>query len=172
MCAIASVLDELELEVATRIYDDIVFLLAPQLWEEDSSSIIKRVGRRFSYFRQKNRYTALEVASQIGVSLTVVEGMERGDIQGRGATFQGYFKYAHSLGLSLRELFSDAMGVFDHIPAISLPSCPVCQQSYYITRSGYNRSGSQRYLCQYCHRSFTASPKARGVKGLLSGNAR
>ena len=168
LCATALVSGGAELEVATYVHDDIVFLLTPQPWEANSSSIIKRVGRRFAHMRRMERLTALEVASQIGVTLTVVEGMERGDFQGRGATLQSYIKYAHHLCLSLKEVFSDAIDTLDHVPTIALPLCSVCQQSYYVTRCGYNRSGSQRYRCQHCHRSFTPSPKAREVKRLSS----
>ena len=110
----------------------------------------------------------MEVANQVGVTLTMVEGIERGNFQGKGATLQCYFKYAHYLGLSLKEVFSDALGSPDHAPALPIPPCPACQQSYYVTRDGYNRSGSQRYQCQQCHHSFTASPKIRVVKSLSS----
>ena len=164
LCAAASESDEAALEVSKNVHDDIVFLLTPQLWEANSGSIIKRVGRRFADMRQMKRLTAVEVASQIGVTLTIVEGIERGDFQGRGATLQCYFKYAHYLCLNLKEVFSDAIDEPDHIPATSLPLCPACQQSYYVIRVGYNRSGSQRYECHYCHRSFTAWPKAREAK--------
>src|SRR6266699_1383271 len=77
LCAAASISNEGELEVASHAHDDIVFLLIPQPWEADSSSVIKRVGRRFADMRQKKRLSAMEVASQIGVTLTVVEGIER-----------------------------------------------------------------------------------------------
>ncbi len=173
LCAAASEAAETELEISTHVHDDIVFLLTPQPWETDSVSVIKRVGRRLAHMRQMQQLTAVEVASQIGVTLTVVEGIERGDLLGRGATLLCYFKYAYYLCLNLKEVFSDAIDEPDHVPATSLPLCPTCQQSYYITRYGHNRSGSQRYLCQYCHRSFTASPKAREVKRpLLDFNLR
>ena len=164
LCTAVSVADEAELEVASHVHDDIVFLLTPQPWEAESSRIIKRVGRRLAHIRQIQRLTAVEVARQIGVTLTVVEGIERGDFQGRGATLQSYFKYAHCLSLGLQKVISDALDAPDHIPASPLPLCPACQQRSYVTRDGYNRSGSQRYQCQHCHRSFTASPKAREVK--------
>lgn len=163
LCA-ASEANEAALEVSTHVHNDIVFLLIPQLWEANSNSIIKRVGRRLSHLRQMKRLTAVEVASQVGVTLSIVEGIERGDFQGRGATLQCYFKYAHYLCLSLVEVFSDVIGVPDHVPTTPRPPCPTCHQSHYIIRAGYNRSGSQRYECQHCHRSFTASPKAREVK--------
>jgi hypothetical protein len=166
LCAAASVSDEGELEVASHAHDDVVFLLTPQPWEADSGSVIKQVGRRLSHMRQIKRLTAVEVASQIGVTLTIVEGIERGDFQGRGATLQCYFKYAHYLCLDLKEVFSDAIDAPDRVPATFLPRCPACQQNYYVTRYGHNRSGSRRYQCHYCHRSFTASPKVREVKRL------
>ncbi len=168
LCAAASEADEAELEVSTLIHNDIVFLLIPQPWETDSANVIKRVGRRFAHMRRMKRRTAVEVASQIGVTLTVVEGIERGDFQGKGATLQSYFKYAHYLCLSLKEAFSYAIEAPDHVPTTPLAPCPTCQQNNYITRYGYNRSGSQRYQCHYCHRSFTASPKARDLKRLSS----
>lgn len=164
LCTSALVSDKGELEMVAHIYADIIFLLSPQLWEIGSSSIIKRVGKRFAYIRQINRVTAVEVASQINVTLTIIEGIERGDFQSRGATLQSYFGYAHYLGLSLKEIFSDVIDVPDDVSITPPPACPICQQSHCITRYGYNRSGSQRYLCQYCHRSFTASPKARVTK--------
>ncbi len=168
LCATFSMSDEAELEVAMNVYDDIIFLLTPQSWEESSSSIIKRVGRRFIYFRQKSELTATEMASQIGVTLTVVEGIERGNFQNRGATLQSYFKYAHYLHLGLKEVFSDVIDASDHVPATPLPLCPTCQQNDHVTRDGYNRSGSQRYQCQLCLHSFTALPKTREAKGYLN----
>ncbi len=164
LCAAASESDAAALEASTQAHNDIVFLLTPQPWEADSTGVIKRVGRRLAHMRHMKRQTAVEVASQIGVTLTIVEGIERGNFQGRGATLQCYFKYAHYVCLSLKEVFSDALDAPDHVPATPLPLCPVCQQSCYVTRDGYNRSSSQRYQCQFCHHSFTASPKAREVK--------
>lgn len=164
LCAAAPVSDEGELEGASHAHDDIVFLLTPQPWEADSGSVIKQVGRRLSHLRRVKRLTAVEVASQIGVTLTVVEGIERGDFQGRGATLQCDFKYAHYLCLDLKEIFSDAIGAPDLVPATLPPLCPTCQRRQYVIRVGYNRSGSQRYECQHCHRGFTASPTVRDVK--------
>ncbi len=168
LCAAASESDEAELEISRHVHNDIVFLLTPQLWEANSSGIVRRVGRRFADVRRMKQWTAVEIANQIGVTLTVVEGIERGDFQGKGATLQSYFKYAHYLCLSLKEVFSNVLDLPDHVSTTPLPLCPTCQQSHYIIRVGYNRSGSQRYECQHCHRSFTASPKAREVKSSSS----
>jgi len=144
-----SILDEAELEAATHIQDDIVFLLIPQPWEADSSRIIRCVGQRLAHIRRMKRLTAMEVASQVGVTLTVVESMERGDFQGRGATLQSYIKYAHYLCLGLKGVFSDVIDGSGHAAPTPLPLCPACQQSCYVTRNGYNRNGSQRYQCQH-----------------------
>jgi len=168
VCVTSSILDETEVKTAIHIYDDIIFLLTPQSWEGDGRNIIKRVGRRFLYLRQKNQLTATEVAKHIGLTLTVVEGIERGNFPHRGATLKSYFKYAHFLRLSLKEVFNEVISGSDHVPTTLLPLCPICQQNEYITRGGYNRSGSQRYQCQHCHHSFTALPKIREVKKLFS----
>mgnify|MGYP002402708220 CR=1 FL=1 len=168
LCAAASGASETELEAATHVHDDIVFLLTPQLWEIDGLSVIKRVGRRLTHLRQMRGLTAVEVAGQIGVTITVVQGIERGDFQGRGATLLCYFKYAHFLCLDLKEVFSDVINAPNHVSATSLPPCPACQQNNRIIRGGYNRSGTQRYECQHCRRSFTVLPKAREVKRLFS----
>lgn len=164
LCAAASEADQAALEVSLYVHDDIVFFLTPQLWEAKSSSIVRRMGRRLADMRRMNRRTAVEVANQLGVTLTVVEGIERGDFQSKGATLQSYFKYAHYLCLSLKEAFSSALDAPAHVPTTPLPPCPTCQQRYNVTRFGYNRNGSQRYECHSCHRSFTASPKVREVK--------
>ncbi len=168
LCAAALVPDEAELEISLHVYNDIIFLLTPQSWEADGGSLIKQVGRRLSYMRQMKQLTAVEVASRIGVTLTIVEGIERGDFQGRGATLLCYFRYANYLCLDLKEVFCGAINTPDPVPTTILPLCPTCQQNYYITRYGHNRSGSQRYQCHYCHRSFTDLPKAREVKRLSS----
>jgi DNA-binding XRE family transcriptional regulator len=164
LCAATPEADQAALEVSLHVHDDLVFFLTPQLWEAKSRSIVRRLGRRLADVRRMNRRTAVEVANQIGVTLTAVEGIERGDSQGKGATLQSYFKYAHYFCLSLKELFSSAIDAPDHVPTTPLPPCPTCQQRYDVTRLGYNRSGSQRYACHSCHRSFTTSPKVREVK--------
>jgi DNA-binding XRE family transcriptional regulator len=168
LCAAASEATETELEAAIHVHGDIVFLLTPQPWETDSVSVIKRLGRRLSHLRRAQQLTAVEVASQIGVTLTVIEGIERGDLLGRGATLLCYFKYAHHLCLDLKAVFSDTLDTPDRVSATTMPPCPTCQQHDYVTHYGYNRSGSRRYLCHYCHRSFTVSHRVSEVKSCSS----
>jgi DNA-binding XRE family transcriptional regulator len=163
-CATVSVSDEAELEIAAQTHDDIVFFLTPQPWEKTSASIVKRLGQRFAHLRRMSQLTAIEEASQIGVTLTMVEGIERGNFQGKGATLLSYFKYARCLCISLKEIFCNVLETPDHVPTIPLPFCPTCHQNNSITLFGYNRCGTQRYQCHHCRRSFTASPKARQAK--------
>jgi hypothetical protein len=166
LCASAPESDEAVLEGSSRAQGDIVFLLTPQPWEANGSSIVRHVGRRFADVRRMKRCTAVEVANRIWVTLTVVEGIERGDFQGKGAPLHCYFKYAQYLCLSLKELFYEVITSSGQISTTPLPSCQVCQQNDHVTRGGYNRSGTQRYQCQRCHQSFTALPKVREVKKL------
>jgi transposase-like protein len=42
------------------------------------------------------------------------------------------------------------------------PACPSCHQDQYVIKSGLNHTGSQRYRCQACRRSFTPDPKPEG----------
>jgi hypothetical protein len=49
--------------------------------------------------------TAPEAANQLGISLSCVEGMERGNMLGRGATLYNYVTYAHLLHVRLQEAF-------------------------------------------------------------------
>lgn len=41
-------------------------------------------------------------------------------------------------------------------------SCPPCQSLQKQYRSGFNRSGSQRYRCGVCNRAYTPEPKENG----------
>ena len=40
--------------------------------------------------------------------------------------------------------------------------CPKCGEKTHQNRSGYNRSGSQRYQCRHCGKKYTPSPKTQG----------
>ncbi|HEX8608387.1 MAG TPA: IS1 family transposase [Pedobacter sp.] len=43
-----------------------------------------------------------------------------------------------------------------------MQQCPFCQQSEKQIKSGKNRCGSQRFLCQECGRTYTPEPKPQG----------
>lgn len=42
------------------------------------------------------------------------------------------------------------------------PQCPVCLEQQLVIKAGRTRSGSQRYWCRRCRKSFTLKPKGRG----------
>jgi transposase-like protein len=42
-------------------------------------------------------------------------------------------------------------------------SCPSCGESASVVRRGLNRNGTQRCLCNKCHKTFTQNPKPRRV---------
>ena len=43
-----------------------------------------------------------------------------------------------------------------------MKTCPKCDEKTRQSRSGYNRSGSQRYQCRHCGKKYTPSPKEQG----------
>ena len=43
-----------------------------------------------------------------------------------------------------------------------MSTCPHCQHSDGHVKVGRNESGTQRYLCQRCRRTYTPEPKAPG----------
>ncbi len=65
LCSPALVTDEAELDAAQRIQGDILFLLAPQLWEVDSKNIIKHVGQRLADLRQARHLTYSKYVMQV-----------------------------------------------------------------------------------------------------------
>jgi len=40
--------------------------------------------------------------------------------------------------------------------------CPSCSLKTRQIKSGYNRSGSQRYQCRHCGKKYTPTPKEQG----------
>ena len=137
------------------------FLLAPHSCEVDSSENARRIGRQFALIRRAKQVTAIQVSRCIGSTLTVVEGIERGDLERRGATFQSYLKYANYLGVPLRDVFDSMLQEWldeqggSTKAIVSNPVCPLCQQKRSVSKYGHNRNGSQRFLCRCCSQSFT-----------------
>jgi len=137
------------------------FLLAPHSCEVDSSENARRIGRQFALIRRAKQVTAIQVSRCIGSTLTVVEGIERGDLERRGATFQSYLKYANYLGVTLRDVFDSMLQEWldeqggSTKAIVSNPVCPLCQQKRSVSKYEHNRNGSQRFLCRCCSQSFT-----------------
>lgn len=43
-----------------------------------------------------------------------------------------------------------------------MTACPHCRAAERQVKSGFNRAGSQRYLCRLCRRTYTPDPKPPG----------
>jgi len=43
-----------------------------------------------------------------------------------------------------------------------MKQCPHCQSEEHQVKAGFNRGGSQRYLCRGCRRTYTPEPKPLG----------
>lgn len=83
----------------------IQFLLTPHPLEVGRKQGVKSLGKLLSSKRREMLLTAPEAANQLGISLSRVEGMERGNTLGRGATLYNYVTYADLLHVSLQEAF-------------------------------------------------------------------
>jgi len=88
---------------------DVAFLLAPRPAPEDDREGARYIGRRLGRARRARGLLAAEVAMGLSVPLGRVEGMERGNVVGRGGSFADYVAYADRLGLSIRDLFTSAL---------------------------------------------------------------
>ena len=52
-----------------------------------------------------------------------------------------------------------------------MTTCPRCQSSERQVKAGLNRTGSQRFLCRGCGRSYTPEPKPAGYEESIRGLA-
>ena len=66
------------------------------------------IGAQFATLRRLCRYTAEDVAQKIGVTLSSIEGIERGQTA-KGATLACYFSYTDMLKVTLRNVFMLAL---------------------------------------------------------------
>lgn len=50
-------------------------------------------------------------------------------------------------------------------PSITSPNiCPTCAETTRQHKAGKNHSGSQRFECQHCHRTYTPAPNEKGYE--------
>jgi transposase-like protein len=50
-------------------------------------------------------------------------------------------------------------------------NCPKCQSEEKQVKSGFNRSGTQRWKCQICNKRYTPQPKEQGYPDELRHQA-
>ena len=53
---------------------------------------------------------------------------------------------------------------------VGMPTCPFCHSSI-VVKQGHNKSGTQRYWCRDCGRTFTPQAKQRGYPETLRQRA-
>ena len=88
--------------------DDLTFLLTACIKEPTTGSVVESIGAQFANLRRLRRYTAEEVAQKIKVTLSSIEGIERGQTA-KGATLACYFHYADILDVTLGDVFIVAL---------------------------------------------------------------
>src|SRR5690606_5682716 len=100
-------LSSTELQKASKLDDDLRFLLTPHPNEGEAKQTITELGLRLVAMRFEKGASITQLSSAIGVSPNMIEGIEHGKIALRGASFLGYKQYADAMDVSLKELFLD-----------------------------------------------------------------
>ena len=106
-------LTETDVRLTQVRIDDLTFLLTARIEEPSRGSIVEALGSQFANLRRLRRHTAEDVAYKIGVTLSSIEGIERGQTA-KGATLACYFRYTDMLKVTLRDVFM--MALLDAIP--------------------------------------------------------
>lgn len=102
----AEPLNRVEWGIAVARFYDLAFLLQPRLDGDGERAGAKELGRRFIYQRRNASLFARDVAHLSGITLTMIEGIERGNVVGRGATFDSYLQYAAHFDMTIRDMFT------------------------------------------------------------------
>ncbi len=92
----------------SRFYD-LAFLLSPRADERDNDDSARYVGRRFGLCRRAARLRASDVAARLGITVNQIEGIERGSVITKGASFATYVAFADLLGLTVRDAFTSVV---------------------------------------------------------------
>lgn len=101
-----------------RRINDLRYLLYPKQWELESERIIRTVGYMLSNNRQYYGLTSIEAATEIGIDLHRLEGIELAAIQSKGATFADFLAYVDFFDLSFQTVFERAIELLDRDPEI------------------------------------------------------
>jgi hypothetical protein len=107
-------------EVVKQHTEELSYLLTPQPWEVNATDIIILLGAELKRLRLIKRQTAPGVSQQLGMTISITEGIERGNVQGRGASFCDYLAYAEYLNTSVVQLIRSVI-VLDSKASGSLP---------------------------------------------------
>ena len=87
-------------------WDDVVYLLAPQEWQDDrKQNIAGAVRQRLGFLRRIKDLDTQQTAQALGIAPYVVATIENEVSTGQGENLQDYFRYADYLGLTLSDVF-------------------------------------------------------------------
>jgi len=93
---------------------DAMFLLSAGPHQDDDHDEARYLGWRMARLRRTRGMLAVEMAERTGLTMSRVEGIERGNVLGRGASFADYLAYADELGVTLRDVLTGADGANCH----------------------------------------------------------
>jgi transcriptional regulator with XRE-family HTH domain len=100
----APALSNQEYEQVNRQTQELIYLLIRQPWEVIAADVVARLGEEFMRLRMVKHQTIAEVSRQLGTTVSIIEGIERGNVRGRGASFRDYLAYAGYLNVAVSQL--------------------------------------------------------------------
>jgi hypothetical protein len=89
-------------------WNDLVYLLTPQPWEEHGYEVAAGARQRLGFVRLEKRWGGKQVANQLNRRAEIIFAMENAARSGRGESFQDYLRYADLLQVTLSAQFMDA----------------------------------------------------------------
>ncbi len=104
-------LTPLEHQACLHRWDDLVYLLVPQPWEGQPGSVAAAARQRLGFARMKQGWLSQQVAQRLEVRKMVVIAMDNEPQTGMGETFRDYLHYADYLGVTLSDLFKEAVRI-------------------------------------------------------------
>ena len=105
-----------ERDQTEKALEDIKFLLEPCDWEDNTNQIIKSVGEFLAKQRNGLKKSREEFACQIGISESMLSGIELARFSLYGATFQAYKAYGRLVGLNLKQVFQGGLALGNPAP--------------------------------------------------------
>ncbi len=110
-------LTEEEQTIAQSRYDDLVYLLTPQDWEEHTQSIAASIGPWLAFIRRQLNIPCLVIAQHANTGKGFTRLVECEDRPWQ-TTFDAYSRYLDILNLNWRDLFPIIIDKFQDTPAI------------------------------------------------------
>lgn len=97
-----------EREVASTHHSDLEFLLSPQVFDSNNNALAL-VGKQFELLRRSAGMSVVEVRQNTGITRDSVNSIESGINVLHGGKLQRYIAYTDNFGVTLREIFTQAL---------------------------------------------------------------